>query len=139
MDRGLFSVGCASSVAGMAGWVTTVGTANPSPAFGKSPFSTAQMVGVSHGFRLEFFGQIPPVFPGFSILMYFSRFSGKVDVVAPGRISPATASLKVLHLSSPNTSSFEWVGRRYGTGFGDLVHVMTTLSLICGEPKLAEL
>lgn len=25
MDRGLFSVGCANSVAGMAGWVTTVG------------------------------------------------------------------------------------------------------------------
>ena len=77
--------------------------------------------------------------PGFSILMYFSRFSEKSMWSHRAGSSPATASLKVLHLSSPNTSSFEWVGRRYGTGFGDLVHVMTTLSLICGEPKLAEL
>lgn len=74
--------------------------------------------------------------PGFSIFMYFSRFSEKSMWSHRAGSNPATASLKVLHLSSPNTSSFEWVGRRYGTGFGDLVHVMTTLSLICGEPKL---
>lgn len=52
----------------------------------KTRFPTAQMVGVSHGFRLEFFGQIPPVFPRFQHLYVFQPLLGKVDVVASGRI-----------------------------------------------------
>lgn len=52
----------------------------------KARFPTAQMVGVSHGFRLEFFGQIPPVFPRFQHLNVLQPLLGKVYVVAPGRI-----------------------------------------------------
>lgn len=43
----------------------------------KARFPTAQMVGVSHGFRLEFFGQIPPVFPPVSASLCISAASRK--------------------------------------------------------------
>ena len=89
---------CANSVVGMAGWVTTVGTADPSPAFGKSPFPTAQMVRFPHGFPVEFFGQIPPVFPRFPASLCISAASPKSRC---GRIGPDPIRLHCIPESPP--------------------------------------